>query len=45
MINNQISQVNKFSLVRNMYAKNTRKIGKLMIELQEGNIYDDVPWL
>ena len=28
-----------------MYAKNTRKIGKLMIELQEGNIYDDVPWL
>ena len=33
MINNQISQVNKFSLVRNMYAKNTRKKGKLMIEL------------
>ena len=49
MINNQISQVNKFSLVRNMYAKNTRKIGKVMIELWEGNICDDGiyddPWL
>ena len=49
MINNQISQVNKFSLVRNMYAKNTRKIGKVMIELREGNICDDGiyddPWL
>ena len=45
MINNQISQVNKFSLVRNMYAKNTIEIGKLMIELQEGNICDDDPQL
>ena len=49
MINNQISQVNKFSLVRNMYAKNTRKIGKLMTEQQEGNICNDKicddPWL
>ena len=45
MINNQISQVNKFSLVRNMYAKNTIEIGKLMIELQEGNICDDDPRL
>ena len=45
MIDNQISQVNKFSLVTKMYAKNTRKIGKLMTELQEGNIYDDDPWL
>ena len=45
MINSQISQVNKFSLVRNMYAKNTIEIGKLMIELQEGNICDDDPQL
>ena len=49
MINNQISEVNKFSLVRNMFARNTREIGKLMIELQEGNICDDRiyddPWL
>ena len=49
MIKNQISQVNKFSLVRNMFARNTREIGKLMIELQEGNICDnriyDDPWL
>ena len=49
MINNQISEVNKFSLVRNMYAKNTRKIGKLMTEQQEGNICNDKicddPWL
>ena len=49
MINNQISQVNKFSLVRNMYAKNTTKIGKLMTEQQEGNICNDKicddPWL
>ena len=45
MIKNQISQVNKFSLVRNMYAKNTIEIGKLMIELQEGNICDDDPQL
>ena len=49
MLRNQISQVNKFSLVRNMFARNTREIGKLMIELQEGNICDDRiyddPWL
>ena len=48
MINNQISEVHKFSLVRNMFARNTREIGKLMIELQEGNICDDRyddPWL
>ena len=45
MINSQISQVNKFSLVRNMYAKNAIEIGKLMIELQEGNICDDDPQL
>ena len=37
MVNNHISQVNKFSLVRNMSARDTREIGKLMIELQEGN--------
>ena len=49
MINNQISQVNRFSLVRNMSARNTREIGKLMIELREDNICDDRiyddPWL
>ena len=49
MVNNHISQVNKFSLVRNMSARDTREIGKLMIELQEGNICDDRiydnPWL
>ena len=49
MINNQISQVNKFSSVRNMSARNTRNISKLMIELREGNICDDQicddPWL
>ena len=33
MINNQISQVDKFSLLRNMSPGNTRKIDKLMIEL------------
>ena len=41
MINNQISQVNKFLLVKNMSTRNTREIGKLMIELGEGNICDD----
>ena len=49
MVNNHISKVNKFSLVRNMSARNTREIGKLMIELREGNICDDRiyddPWL
>ena len=41
IINNQISQVNKFLLVRNMSTRNTREIGKLMNELREGNICDD----
>ena len=49
MINNQISQVNRFSLVKNMSARNIREIGKLMIELREDNICDDRiyddPWL
>lgn len=44
MINSQITQVNMFSTVRNMYAENIGKISCLMEDRGEHEIYDD-PWL
>ena len=41
MLNKMISKANEFSLVRNMYAQNTKEISEIFIEIEEGIIYED----
>ena len=49
MLSKMISKANEFSLVRNMYAQNTKETSKIFIEIDKGIMYDDEiyedPWL